>query len=120
MNRRWLVPVFAAALAIVTTLAILSYLQGLRRPAAIVPQVRAESVVFAKTDITQRRVINPDQLELRQVPFTAIHPRAARRLEDVANRVALAPIFWRSVKLLVATAGALILPKRCLPKRRVS
>ena len=55
MNRRWLVPAFAAALAIVTTLAILSYLQGLRRPAAIVPQVRAESVVFAKTDITQRR-----------------------------------------------------------------
>lgn len=93
MNRRWIIPIFAAALAIVTTLAIMSYLQGLRRPVAVVPQVRTETVVFAKTDIAQRHVISPDQLELRQVPFTAVHPRAARRLEDVANRVALAPIF---------------------------
>src|SRR5690349_13341909 len=95
MKRRWLVPFFAAALAIVTTMAVLSYLQGLRRsaPAAVVPQVRTESVVFAKTDIAQRRVIGPDQVELRQVPFTAIHPKAARRIEDVVNRVALAPVF---------------------------
>jgi pilus assembly protein CpaB len=118
MNRRWLVPVFAAALAIVTTLAILSYLQSLRRPVAVVPQVRAESVVFAKTDITQRRVISPDQLELRQVPFTAIHPRAARRLEDVANRVALAPIFAdeQVLSTMVAPVGvnaglSYVLPK---------
>jgi pilus assembly protein CpaB len=93
MNRRWIIPVFAAALAVVTTLAILSYLQGLKRPVAAVPQVRTETVVFAKADIPQRRVISPDQLELRQVAFTAIHPRAARRIEDVANRVAMAPIF---------------------------
>ncbi len=93
MKRTWIIPAFAAALAIVTTLAILSYLQGLRRPAAVVPEVRTEAVVFAKTDIAQRRVISPDQLEVRQVPFTAIHPRAARRGGDVANRVALVPIF---------------------------
>src|ERR1700730_16119519 len=107
MTRRWLVPFFAAALAVVTTFAILSYLQGMRRPVAVLSQVRTESAVFAKTDIAQRRVISPDQLELRQVPFTAIHPRAARRLQDVANRVALAPIFadQQLLSTMVAPAG---------------
>jgi pilus assembly protein CpaB len=118
MNRRWVIPIFAAALAVVTTLAILSYLQALRRPAAVVPQVRTEAVVFAKTDIAQRRVINPDQLELRQVPFTAVHPRAARQLQDVANRVALAPIFadQQVLSTMVAPPGvnaglSYVLPK---------
>lgn len=118
MNRRWIIPVFAAALAVVTTLAILSYLQGLKRPVAVVPQVRTETVVFAKTDIAQRRVISPDQLDVRQVPVTAIHPRAARRVEDVANRVALAPIFADEQVLttMVAPAGvnaglSYVLPK---------
>jgi pilus assembly protein CpaB len=118
MKRRWVIPVFAAALAVVTTLAILAYLQGLKRPVAVVPQVRTETVVFARTDIAQRRVISPDQLEVRQVPVTAIHPRAARRVEDVANRVALAPIFADEQVLttMVAPAGvnaglSYVLPK---------
>jgi pilus assembly protein CpaB len=118
MNRRWIIPIFAAGLAIVTTLAILNYLQGLRQPAAVVPQVRTEAVVFAKTDIAQRKVISPDQLEIRQIPFTAVHPRAARRLEDVANRVALAPIFadQQVLSTLVAPPGvnaglSYVLPK---------
>lgn len=93
MKRRWMIPVVSAVLALVTTLAVTGYLQSLRRQVAVVTPVKTEAVVFAKTNIAERRVVSGDVLELRQVPVTAIHPRAARQMEEVANRVAVAPIF---------------------------
>ena len=93
MRRRWVLWVFSAALALVTTLAIVGYLQGLRRQAAVVTPVKTEAAVFARTNVAERKVVSADTLELRQIPATAIHPRAARRIEDVAGRVAVAPIF---------------------------
>jgi len=93
MRRRWVLWVFSAALALVTTLAIVGYLQGLRRQAAVVTPVKTETAVFARTNVAERKVVSADILELRQIPATAIHPRAARRIEDVAGRVAVAPIF---------------------------
>src|SRR3990172_5181913 len=93
MRRRWVLWVFSAALALVTTLAIVGYRQGLRRQAAVVAPVKTEAAVFARTNVAERKVVSADTLELRQIPATAIHPRAARRIEDVAGRVAVAPIF---------------------------
>ncbi len=92
MKRRWVIPILAAILAMVTTLAIIGYLQTLRRQTAVVAPVQTEAVVFARTNIADRTVVRADALELRQVPVTAIHPQAARHLEEVANRVVVAAI----------------------------
>jgi flagella basal body P-ring formation protein FlgA len=87
MQRKWVIPVIATVLALVTTLAIVQYLQGLRPQVTFMP-VKSEAVVVARTDIGGRTLINASQVEVRQIPFNAIHPRAARRVEDVVNRVA--------------------------------
>ncbi len=93
MQSRWVLPVIAAMLALVTTLAIMQYLAGLRRQVTVVQPFKLEAVVVAKTDIPGRSVVNANQVELRQIPVTAIQPRAARRIEDVVNRVALSPVY---------------------------
>ncbi len=93
MKRRWVIPVVSAALALVTTLAVTGYLQSLRRQVAVVTPVKTEAVVFAKSNIAERRVVSGDVLELRQVPVTAIHPQAVRDIKDAANRVAVAPLY---------------------------
>jgi len=93
MQRRWVLPVVAAMLALVTTLAIVQYLQGLRPQVTVTQPIRTEPVVVAKIDIAGRAVITADQVELRQIPFNAVHPKAARRIEDVVNRVALSRIY---------------------------
>ncbi len=118
MKRRWVIPILAAILALVTTLAITGYLQALRRQTAAVAAVQTETVVFAKTNIAERTVVRPDALELRQVPVTAIHPQAARRLEDVASHVAVASIVADEQVLLsrLAPAGVNVGLSYTLPK----
>jgi pilus assembly protein CpaB len=93
MQRKWVIPIIATVLALVTTLAIVQYLQGLRPQVTVVQPIRPEAVVVAKTDIGGRTLINANQVEIRQIPFNAIHPRAARRIADVVNRVALSTIY---------------------------
>ena len=93
MQSRWVLPVIAAMLALVTTLAIMQYLAGLRRQVNVVQPIKLESVVVAKTAIAGRSVVNANQVELRQLPVMAIQPQAARRTEDVVGRVALSPIY---------------------------
>ncbi len=118
MRRRWIVPVAAAALALVTTLAIIGYLQNLQRRFAVVPKVQTEAVVVAKANIPERRIVSVDFLELRQLPATAIHPQAARRIEDVVNRVAVAPTFAGEQVLMnkLAPAGVNVGLSYVLPK----
>ncbi len=118
MNRRWVIPAVAAVLAIFTTLAVIQYLQSLRRQATVVAPMRMESVVVAKVDIAERKIVSADLLEVRQIPFTAVHPRAARRIEDVANRVALAQISADEQVLLtkLAPAGVNVGLSYVLPK----
>ena len=118
MNRRWVIPAVAAVLAIFTTIAVIQYLQSLRRQATVVAPMRMESVVVAKVDIAERKIVSADLLEVRQIPFTAVHPRAARRIEDVANRVALAQISADEQVLLtkLAPAGVNVGLSYVLPK----
>jgi pilus assembly protein CpaB len=106
MNRRWVIPAVAAVLAIFTTLAVIQYLQSLRKQATVVAPMRMEGVVVAKVDIAERKIVSADLLEVRQIPFTAVHPRAARRIEDVANRVALAQISADEQVLITKLAPA--------------
>ncbi|MGH2396357.1 MAG: Flp pilus assembly protein CpaB [bacterium] len=94
MNRRWIVPVTALTLAVLTTFAVLSYVRGIQRQAAVKPQpIETEQVVFAKTLIGARHVVGMDALELRSIPTAAVHPQAARELAAVAGRVAMAPVY---------------------------
>lgn len=94
MNRRWIVPVTALTLAVLTTFAVLSYVRGIQRQAAVKPQpIETEEVVFAKSLIGARTVVGLDALELRTIPTAAVHPQAARELADVAGRVAMAPVY---------------------------
>lgn len=93
MKRRWVIPVVSAALALVTTLVVIGYLQRLRQQVAVERPVETEDVVFAKTNIAERKVVGADALELRRVPVTAIHPQAVRHIEEAANRMTVAPIF---------------------------
>lgn len=93
MKRRWVIPVVSAALALVTTLVVIGYLQRLRQQVAVERPVETEDVVFAKTNIAERKVVGADALELRRVPVTAIHPQAVRQIEEAANRMTVAPIF---------------------------
>ncbi len=118
MRRKWIIPVAAAALALVTTLAIIGYLQSLQQRVAITPQVKTEAVVVARANIPERKVVSVDFLEFRQMPATAIHPLAARRLEDVTNRVAVAPMFAGEQVLMnkLAPAGITVGLSYVLPK----
>jgi len=94
MNRRWIVPVTALTLAVITTFAVLSYVRGLQRQAAVKPQtIATEQVVFAKTLIGARNVVGMDALELRSIPSAGVHPQAAREMAAVAGRVAMAPVY---------------------------
>jgi pilus assembly protein CpaB len=108
----------AVLLALVTTLAIVGYLQSLRSEVAVVTPVKTEAVVVARANIAERKVVRGDLLEVRQVPVSALHPHAARRIEDVANRVAVAPIFAEEQVLMtklapvgVSVGLAYVLPK---------
>lgn len=120
MRRRWVIPVVAVALALVTTLAVIGYLQRLRQGAAVVAPVETKAVVFARVDVAERKVVGADILELRQLPITAIHPQAARKVEDVVNRVALAPIFADEQVLLnkLALPGVNVGLSYVLPKTK--
>jgi len=94
MNRRWIVPVTALTLAVITTFAVLSYVRGIQRQAAVKPQtIETEQVVFAKTLIGARNVVGMDALELRSIPSAGVHPQAARDLAAIAGRVAMAPVY---------------------------
>ncbi len=93
MRRRWVIPVVSAVLALITTVVVVRYLQTLRQQVTVVAPVKTEAVVFARTSIVQRQVIGADAIEIRQIPAAAVHPQAVRRIEDVAGRVAVAPIF---------------------------
>ncbi|MDR7419355.1 MAG: Flp pilus assembly protein CpaB [Armatimonadota bacterium] len=118
MKRRWMLPAAAAALALVTTLAIIQYLQGVAQRAAVVAPVKTETVVVARTNIAERQVVRGDLLEVRQVPVEAVHPQAARRLDEVVNRVAIAPIFADEQVLVnkLATAGVNVGLSYVMPK----
>ncbi len=118
MRRKWIIPVAAAALALVTTLAVIGYLQSLQQRVAVVPPLKTEAVVVAKANIPERKVVSVDFLELRQLPATAIHPLAARRLEEVTNRVAVAPMFAGEQVLMnkLAPAGITVGLSYVLPK----
>jgi pilus assembly protein CpaB len=118
MRRRWVIPVVSAVLALITTVVVVRYLQTVRQQVTVVQLVKTEAVVFARTSIVQRQVIGADAIEIRQIPAAAVHPQAARRIEDVAGRVATAPIFADeqvlSVKLAPAGVNAglsYVLPK---------
>jgi pilus assembly protein CpaB len=106
MKRRWIVPVVSIVLAAVTTGVIVGYLQSLRRVAVATPE-RSEGVVFARSATGERKIVRADTLEIRMIPISAVHPQAARKIDDVANRVAVAPIFAGEQVLLpkLATPG---------------
>ncbi|MBI4279889.1 MAG: Flp pilus assembly protein CpaB, partial [Armatimonadetes bacterium] len=118
MKRKWMLPAAAVALSLVTTLVVIGYLQSLRKGVTRGAPVKTEAVVFAKRSIAQRQIIGADALEMRQVPLGAVHPQAVRRIENAANRVAVAPIFADEQVLLPKlapvglTAGlSYVLPK---------
>lgn len=106
IERKWIVPVVSVVLAAVTTGVIVGYLQSLRRVAVATPE-RTEAVVFARSAIAERKIVRADVLEIRMIPASAAHPQAARRIDDVANRVAVAAIFAEEQVLLpkLATPG---------------
>lgn len=106
MKRKWVIPVAAAALALVTTFVVVSYLQRVQRQAAAPKPVETAEVVVAKANIAERKIVTPDLVVLRQVPVTAIHPAAARRIEDVSNRVAVVALFADEQVLLSKLAPA--------------
>jgi pilus assembly protein CpaB len=80
-------------MALITTLAVVSYLQRLRQQAVVEAPVVTEAVVFATAHIAERKVVTADAIELREIVGSAVHPAAARRIADVVNRVAVAPIY---------------------------
>lgn len=118
MKRKWLIPVAAAALALVTTVAVVGYLQRVGREAQAPKPVETAMVVVAKANIAERKIVGPDLIALRSVPVTAIHPSAARRIEDVSNRVALVSIYADEQVLLskLAPVGVNVGLSYVLPK----
>lgn len=93
MNRRWIVPVLAVFLALVTTAVVIGYLNSLQRRNAVAPAVPMVGVVVAKKAILTRQVIMPGDLEVRQVPASAAHPRALHTVDQAANHVATTDIY---------------------------
>lgn len=118
MKRKWIVPLAAAVLALVTTFAVVNYLQGVRQAAEAPKPIETAEVVFAKANIAERKIVGPDLIALRKVPVTAIHPAAARRIEDVANRVAVVAMFADEQVLLskLAPAGVNVGLSYVIPK----
>ncbi|MGH2372564.1 MAG: Flp pilus assembly protein CpaB [bacterium] len=106
MKRKWVIPIAAAALALITTFAVVNYLQRVEKRAEAPKPVETAEVVVAKANIAERKIVTPDLIALRQVPVIAIHPSAARRIEDVSNRVAVVSIFADEQVLLSKLAPA--------------
>jgi pilus assembly protein CpaB len=98
--------VVSVVLAALTTGVIVGYLQTLRRVAVVAPE-KTEGVVFARSATAERKIMRAETLEVRMIPVSAVHPQAARKVDDVANRVAIAPIFAGEQVLLpkLATPG---------------
>ncbi len=118
MKRKWAIPVAAAALALITTFVVVSYLQRVQRQAQVPKPVETAEVVVARANIAERKIVTPDLIVLRQVPVTAIHPAAARRIEDVSNRVAVVALFADEQVLLskLAPAGVNVGLSYVIPK----
>jgi pilus assembly protein CpaB len=115
-----MLPAAAAALALVTTFLIVGYLQSVTQRGPAVAPVKTEAVVVARANITERRVVRGDLLEVRQLPADAVHPQAARRIEDVVNRVAIAAIFADEQVLVskLAPAGVNVGLSYVMPKNK--
>lgn len=118
MKRKWVIPIAAAALALVTTFVVVNYLQRVQKQAEAPKPVETVEVVVAKANIAERKIVGPNLIALRKVPVTAIHPAAARRIEDVANRVAVVAIFAEEQVLLskLAPAGVNVGLSYVIPK----
>lgn len=93
MNRRWVVPVLAVFLALITTGVVIGYLQTLQRRNAVAPPVPMVGVVVAKKAIQTRQIITAADLEVRQVPASAVHPRALHSTGEAVNHVATTDIY---------------------------
>jgi pilus assembly protein CpaB len=107
IERKWIVPVVSVVLAAVTTGVIVGYLSTLRGAVVAKPE-QTEAVVFARSAIAERAIVRADALKIRMIPASAAHPQAARTIEDVAGRVAVAAIFAEEQVLLpkLAMRGA--------------
>jgi Flp pilus assembly protein CpaB len=93
MSRRWVVPALALILALVTTAVVVGYLQTLQHRVTVAPSVAMTDVVVARRTIPTRHVIGAADLEVRQVPATAVHPKALHNVGEGLNRVAVTEIF---------------------------
>lgn len=93
MNRRWVVPALAVILALVTTAVVVGYLQTLQHHAPVAAPVAMTQVVVAKRTIPTRHILGAADLDVRQVPASAAHPRALHSVAEGLNRVAVTEIF---------------------------
>lgn len=107
MNRRWIVPALAVVLAVFTTALIVGYLnQQARRAAVTAPAEATAPVLVAKADIPSHTVVAADAVVVKQVPASAIHPRALRNAPEAIGKVTVAPIFADEQVLSNMIAGA--------------
>lgn len=79
----------AVLVGLAASLCVYSYIKKVEREAR---QRRLAQVVVAVKDISARELITAETVALKEVPAEAVHPRAAKKLEDVIGSVALAPI----------------------------
>ncbi|MBI4279890.1 MAG: SAF domain-containing protein [Armatimonadetes bacterium] len=92
MRRRLVVPVVAAVMALVPVSAMIGRSPAPRQDLVALASLETEPVVFARHPIAAYYVVGADALEIRKVPEGFVHPRAARRIEDAARRLAVADI----------------------------
>jgi len=92
-NRRWVVPVLAILLALVTTAVVVGYLLSLQRRTAVAPSVPMTDVVVATHVIPTRHIVAAGDLKVVQVPASGLHPHALHAVGEGVNRVAVTEIF---------------------------
>jgi len=79
----------AVLVGLAASLCVYGYIKKVEREAR---QRRLAPVVVAVRDIGGRELITGEMVALREVPAEAVHPRAAKKLEDVVGSVAFLPI----------------------------
>ena len=92
-NRRWVIPVLAVLLALVTTAVVVGYLLSLQRRTAVAPSVPMTDVVVATHVIPTRHIVAAGDLKVVQVPASGLHPHALHAVGEGVNRVAVTEIF---------------------------
>ena len=91
----------ALIFGVITCYLIYGYLTGIEKKAT---NVELGKVVVTTGDISEKTVLTPEMLQIKELPEEYIHPLAFRKIEEAVGRVAAAQLAKGEQLLTVKTA----------------